>query len=199
MKITIDESVCKKYNLSVADAIGLLFVKLTNNAYSSLEKFENEEKIVKDGIPLQESLLITNRWDDVVSAILLESDNSIPPVEEIQKLAIKLREIFPRGLKVGTSAWRGNVREITLRLQKFFKLYGAQYTPDEIIEATQKYVSSFNGDYKFMRILKYFILKNETKYDENGIGHNEDVSELANFLENDCVSENTDDWTVELR
>ena len=50
-----------------------------------------------------------------------------------------------------------------------------------------------------MTFVKYFIMKTETKYDESGIGHNEDVSELANFLENDCISDNADDWTIELR
>ena len=192
MKITIDENVCKRHNLSFAEVIGLLFVRSTDNAYSFLEKLENEEKIIKEGIPLQENLLITNRWDEEVSAIILESDDTIPPVEEIQALASKLREIFPKGLKVGSSAWRGNIREITLRLQKFFKIYGSQYKPEDIIDATRKYVDRFNGDYTYMRILKYFIMKHDSET-------NEDVSELANFLENDCVSENTDDWLVELR
>ena len=199
MKITIDESVCKKHNLSFAEVIGLLFVRSTDNAHLSLDKLENENKILKDGNPLDEKLLITNRWDDEVSAILLESDDSIPPVEDIAILASKLREIFPKGMKVGTSAWRGNLREITLRLQKFFKLYGNQYSSEDIINATKKNVEHFNGDYRFMRILKYFIMKTETKYDEDGVGHNEDVSELANFLENDCVKEDSDDWMIELR
>lgn len=192
MKITIDEAVCKKHNLSFAEVIGLLLVRNTNNAYSLLEKLENEEKIVRTGIPLQEDILITGRWDDEVSAIILESDNTIPSVESLTELASKLREVFPKGMKVGSSAWRGNIREITLRLQKFFKLYGTQYTLDQIFDATKRYVETFNGDYSRMRILKYFILKHDK---ETG----EDISDLANFLENDCVSDNADDWLVELR
>jgi len=192
MKITIDEAVCKKHNLSFAEVIGLLLVRNTDNAYSLLEKLENEEKIVKVGIPLQENILITGRWDDEVSAIVLESDNTIPSVESLTELASKLREVFPKGMKVGSSAWRGNIREITLRLQKFFKLYGTQYTFDQIFDATKRYVETFNGDYSRMRILKYFILKHDK---ETG----EDISDLANFLENDCVSDNADDWLVELR
>ena len=199
MKITIDEAVCKKHNLSFAEVIGLLFVRSTDNAYLHLAQFIQEKKVVPVGDPDDEQLLITSRWDDEVSAILLESDASIPPVEEVQALAMKMREIFPKGIKTGSSAWRGNVREITLRLQKFFKTYGAQYSPEDILSATQRYVDHFNGDYRYMRILKYFIMKSETKTGEDGIPHIEDVSELANFLENDCVSDNTDDWLVELR
>ena len=192
MKITIDEAVCKKHNLSFAEVIGLLLVRNTDNAYSLLEKLENEEKVVRVGIPLQENILITGRWDDEVSAIVLESDSTIPSVESLTELASKLREVFPKGMKVGSSAWRGNIREITLRLQKFFKLYGTQYTLDQIFDATKRYVETFNGDYSRMRILKYFILKHDK---ETG----EDISDLANFLENDCVSDNADDWLVELR
>lgn len=192
MKITIDEAVCKKHNLSFAEVIGLLLVRNTDNAYSLLEKLENEEKIVREGIPLQEDILITNRWDDEVSAIILESDDTIPSVESLMELASKLREVFPKGMKIGSSAWRGNVREITLRLQKFFKLYGTKYTLDQIFDATKRYVETFNGDYSRMRILKYFILKHDK---DTG----EDISDLATFLENDCVSDNADDWLVELR
>lgn len=192
MKITIDEAVCKKHNLSFAEVIGLLLVRSTDNAYSFLSELEAQEKIVKVGEPPQEDLLITNRWDDEVSAIILESDDTIPSVEELTKLAENLREIFPKGMKVGSSAWRGNVREITLRLQKFYKLYGKQYSPEDILNAAQKYVDSFPNDRTKMRILKYFILKHDK---DSG----EDISDLATFLENDCVSEETDDWTVSLR
>lgn len=192
MKITIDEAVCKKHNLSFAEVIGLLLVRNTDNAYSFLSELEAQEKIVKMGTPPQEDLLITNRWDDEVSAIILESDDTIPSVEELTKLAENLREIFPKGMKVGSSAWRGNVREITLRLQKFYKLYGKQYSPEDILNAAQKYVDSFPNDRTKMRILKYFILKHDK---DNG----EDISDLATFLENDCVGEETDDWTVSLR
>ena len=200
MKITIDEEVCKKHNISIEDVVGLLFVKLTNNAYSSLQKLEDDCKIVREDKSAKETnLLITNRWDEEISAVIFESDASIPGIDVCRDLAEKLREIFPKGIKSGSAAWRGNVREITLRLQKFFKLYGSKYSPDEIIEATKKYVASFNGDYTFMRILKYFIMKSEMKKDEDGTGHIEETSDLANFLENDCISDNSDDWLLELR
>ena len=51
-------------------------------------------------------------------------------------------------------------------MQKFFKLYGNKYTDEQILKATQDYVSSFNGNYSYMRVLKYFILKDERKSDE---------------------------------
>ena len=98
-----------------------------------------------------------------------------------------MRELFPKGMKIGNSAWRGNVRELKLRMQKFFKLYG-DYSDEAILKATKAYVDSFNGNYTYMRILKYFILKSEVKQHQNEMGEIvsqvEDVSELANMLDN---------------
>ena len=196
MKITINEEVCKKHNLSVEETIGLLFVRLTQNAHKEIDKLINDEKVVND--LLTDEILITQRWNDEVDSIILESDESIPNEEELRELASKMREMFPKGFKIGSAAWRGNVRELTIRLQKFYKLYG-NYKPEEILDATKRYVQSFNGDYTKMRILKYFILKHDPQMGEDGIRHVEDISDLANFLENDCVDDKPDDWMIELR
>ena len=196
MKITINEEVCKKHNLSVEETIGLLFVRLTQNAHKEIDKLINDEKVVND--LLTDEILITQRWNDEVDSIILESDDSIPNEEELRELASKMREMFPKGFKIGSAAWRGNVRELTIRLQKFYKLYG-NYKPEEILDATKRYVQSFNGDYTKMRILKYFILKHDPQMGEDGIRHVEDISDLANFLENDCVDDKPDDWMIELR
>lgn len=196
MKITINEEVCKKHNLSVEETIGLLFVRLTQNAHKEIDKLINDEKVVND--LLTDEILITQRWNDEVDSIILESDESIPNEEELRELASKMREMFPKGFKIGSAAWRGNVRELTIRLQKFYKLYG-NYKPEQILDATKRYVQSFNGDYTKMRILKYFILKHDPQMGEDGIRHVEDISDLANFLENDCVDDKPDDWMIELR
>ena len=133
---------------------------------------------------------LTDRWDDTLSAILLESDNTVPSIERCENLARQLREIFPKGMKVGSSAWRGNVREIGLRLQKFFKLYG-NWDDEDIIEAAKTYVDYFSADRTKMRILKYFILKLDKDT-------NELISDLATFLEND-VEDLDKSWLMNIR
>ena len=62
----------------------------------------------------------------------------------------------------------------------FFKKYGADYTDEQIIQATKSYVESFNGDYRFMRVLKYFIFKEEKGAD----GMVESTSDLINRIDN---------------
>ena len=61
-------------------------------------------------------------------------------------------------------------------------------------KSTQAYVSGFNGEYKFMRLLQYFIWKEEVKD-----GTKVPISELANYIENaDQTNEMSVDWTSTL-
>jgi hypothetical protein len=191
MKFVIDEEQCLKHNLSLSEVLAILLIKHSEcgSVYPILSKLASEEKIVSYGDPCDPCSIchITQRWDDEVSAALLEAEKSLPKADRIENLVKQMREIFPTGMKIGSSAWRGNVRELKLRMQKFFKLYG-DYTDEQILEATKKYVDSFNGNYTYMRILKYFIFKSETKshLDDEGniVNQLEDISELANILDN---------------
>ena len=191
MKYIIDEKVCEKHNLTITEVLCLLFLKSCDGNYSDVvSKLIKEEKIIELNTPDSNNidyLYLTPHWDDEVSSIILESDNSVPDKDRIENLVNKMRELFPKGMKIGNSAWRGNVRELKLRMQKFFKMYG-DYSDEAILKATKAYVDSFNGNYTYMRILKYFILKSEIKQHQNDVGEVvsqvEDVSELANILEN---------------
>ena len=191
MKYIIDEKVCKKHNLTITEVLCLLFLKSCDGNYSDVvSKLIKEEKLVEPNILDSDNadcLYLTPHWDDEISSVVLESDNSVPDKDRIENLVNKMRELFPKGMKIGNSAWRGNVRELKLRMQKFFKLYG-DYSDEAILKATKAYVDSFNGNYIYMRILKYFILKSEIKQHQNDAGEVvsqvEDVSELANILEN---------------
>lgn len=195
MKYVINEDVCNQHNLTLAEVFCILACKSCDDIYSLIQDMKERELLSSQ----TEVLYPTMHWDDEVCSVLLESDKEVPVVDRCKKLAEALRELFPKGIKVGSAAWRGNVREITLRLQKFFKVYGNKWTDEEVIEAAQKYVDSFNGNYQYMRILKYFIMKSDRVTDEEGNTHIEDISELANWLENgsDIEKENSD-WTSSL-
>ena len=164
------------------EMLALMLFKNGCNLSVLVDKMLKRELLIQD---MFGNYLITGHWDDEMQKVLLESDKEIPKDVDLNYLVGQLREIFPKGIKTGSAAWRGNVREITLRLQKFFKIYDSKYSDVEIINATKKYVESFNGNYTYMRILKYFMLKDEVKVDEEGNRYVEQVSELANFLENE--------------
>jgi hypothetical protein len=182
MKYSIDEKTALKHHLNMNEILALMLFKQGCNVPVLIDTMLKRELIVQD---MFGNYLITKHWDDELQKVLLESDKDIPKDNDLNHLVGQLRELFPKGIKTGSAAWRGNVREIKLRLQKFFKIYENVYSDEAIIEATRKYVESFNGNYTYMRILKYFILKDEIKIDEEGNRYVEQVSELANFLENE--------------
>lgn len=120
------------------------------------------------------------KWGGAVSGIVNRNIMNTKSLEEINKIVEGMQEAMPIGRKPDTSFyWRGNKSEIRLKLIKFFHEYGDSYTAEEIIDATKRYVDSFNGDYRYMRLLKYFIHKQEVRD-----GERVPVSELATFLEN---------------
>ena len=81
---------------------------------------------------------------------------------------------------------------IVRRLKLFFKKYGNTYTDEQIIQATSKYVEGFNGNYTYMRLLKYFIFKEKV----GAASEVEGDSELISYIENAGQEENLrNDWT----
>ena len=108
-------------------------------------------------------------------------------------LAIKLREIYPKGKKEGTTFyWAESPILIVKRLRTFFQRYG-NFNDEDIIDSTQQYVNSFNGQYKLMQLLKYFIFK-----DKRNAGVVEYESQLLNYLGNRHEENTYDDWISNL-
>lgn len=197
MDININEEICKKYGLDVSEVLAVLLIKTCNDIPKLFSIIEEKEIVVRD---LLQGYMVTQRWDDVVSTILLDSDVKAPSPDRLENLATQLMEIFPKQKKLGTCHYfRGNRKDIILRLKKFFKLYG-KYTDEQIVTAAKKYVESFNGDYSYMRILKYFIWKDEVKINSEGDRYVDEVSDLANWIENAGQEEDLrNDWATTLR
>ena len=196
MKITIDEDACKKVKLSLPEVLMITLVKTGVNIETLLKQMKEKQILVEEHTLLGTNLLVTQRWSDLSDKALLSADKSVPDNKRLENLARALMEVFPAGKKEGTSQyWKGNLRDNTLRLAKFFKLYGDKYTDEQMIEAAKNYVSSHNGKYQYMRVLKYFIWKDTRKVNSEGEGYIEEVSDLAAFIENAKDEKNLkDDW-----
>ena len=197
MKIEINEDICEKNGLNISELFAILLIKSCEDLPKLFQSMEDKEIIVKDFF---KGYMVTQRWDDVASSILLDSEKTHQSQERLEDLAIKLMEIFPKGKKEGTCHYfKGNKKDNVLKLKKFFKLYG-KYTDQQILNAARNYVASFNGNYAYMRILKYFIWKDEIKVNSEGTRYVEEVSDLANWIEN-AGHEHTlrNDWTIELK
>ena len=199
MKITIDEEVCKKYGMTMSELLMILLVKLGVNILELGEQMADVQMIVPHDIE-NNKYLVTQRWNDIAENIILDSDKYTQPIDRLDQLVIELQKIFPEGKKEGTSQyWRGNKREISLRLKKFFKLYDNTYTDEQILTAAKNYVDTFNGQYNYMRVLKYFIWKDEKKLTEDEKIQVVEISDLANYIENaNSINDLKDEWTSTL-
>ena len=140
---------------------------------------------------------LTNKGTEVLDSVIMDSDKEQEPQDRLIQLATRLKDIFPKGKKDGTNYyWADGVALIIRRLKLFFKKYGNKFTDEQIIQAAEKYVQGFNGNYQYMRLLKYFIFKEKV----GANGEVEGNSELINYIENAGQEENLrDDWDTTLR
>ena len=117
--------------------------------------------------------------------------------DRVMYLATELKKIFPEGKKEGVNMyWAEGKILIARRLKTFFSKYGYDYTNENILSAARRYVESFNGNYRLMQLLKYFIFKNKTTNE----GWIEYESQLVNFMENADQEINIkNDWTSGLQ
>lgn len=138
---------------------------------------------------------LTRKGADAFNNAIQDSDpviNTMSIKDRIEELVPQLQAIYPEGKNFNNQYWKGNKTDIKRRLQTFFKKYGDEYTNEQIIEATETYVRGFNGDYKFMRLLQYFIWKEEIKDGTKIV-----VSILADHIENAGQENSLNDfsWT----
>ena len=201
MKITIDEKVCTKYKITPVEVLFALAIRASESPHGELLNMENREILVKDrGV-----YKVTQHWSDVLDEILSDSSGSVTKTdEELLELAKQMRELYPQGKmkdrygRLTPYYYRCNNSEVVKKLKKFFTVFG-NVSDDEILDATKRYVASFQGNYTGMRLIKYFILKDDVRPTEDG-NHVEQISDLATFLENKEEDEevNNDDWTTKL-
>lgn len=196
MTITIDEEVCKNWGLTMPEVLAIVLVKTGADIPMLFANLEDKKALVKD---IFNKYLVTLGYDERVASVLLDSDKDRQPQDRIELLAGQMMELFPALKKAGSYQYfRGNKKDITLRLKKFFKLYGNKFSNDQILDATKKYVESFNGNYTYMRVLKYFIWKDEKRVNSDGVGYVDEVSDLASYIENDGKEFNKE-WTANIR
>lgn len=196
-RIVISMEGCIKNQSSIDEVLMLLlyYYKTDQDRVQELLISKGFITAERDSFYKQIGWKITAQGVELLNSVIIDSDKSERSDNEFLILAEKLKEIFPAGKKEGTNNyWTEGKALIVKRLKTFFKKYDADYTDEQIIEATKKYVEGFNGNYQFMKTLKYFIFKDKIVDNEK-----EYSSDLLNYLEN-AGEENilSDDWNTEL-
>ena len=192
MKYTIDKKILEKYNLSIEEFLVLLINHIDGD-YTQAKESLIARGIVHQHILMSDKVVLSDNSKDLVTAILVESDSKVVDKdEEYTALAEKLKEIYPKGRKPGTSyMWRDATGVIARKLKTVCVQFDVQLSESKAVEATKAYVNSFNGDYTYMQLLKYFILKKDPKTGELR-------SDFLSYLENEDTTENRD-WNVTVK
>lgn len=192
MKLTIDQTILDKNGLTLEEFLVLYLnakdVDIGKVSQSLVAKGLADKDLFSNG-----RIVISDKVKDLVSTISIDSDkNVIDKDSEFTELATELREIYPAGRKDGTTyMWRGTTAEVAKKLKTLVVKYGFTINKEDVIKATKEYVSSFNGNYRYMQLLKYFILKSVKDAD----GNVDIKSELMSFIENSGqLDKQKEDW-----
>ena len=192
MKLTIDQTILENNNLTLEEFLVLFLsakeVDIGDISQSLVAKGFADKDLFSSG-----KLVISDKVKDLISTISIDSDkNVIDKDSEFTELATELREIYPAGRKDGTTyMWRGTTAEVAKKLKTLVVKYGFVINKESVIKATKEYVNSFNGNYRYMQLLKYFILKSVKDAD----GNVDIKSELMSLIENsDQIDAQRDDW-----
>lgn len=196
MKLTIDQTILDKYNISIGE---FMILYLSANSIDIKECIESiiKKNLADRNLFSENSIVVSDKVKDLITTIIIDSDkNVIDKDSEFLELANEMRELYPKGKKEGTTyLWRGTTAEVAKKLKTLVVKYGYSFSKEQVLKATKEYVNSFNGNYKRMRLLKYFVLKSEKDADDNiNI-----ISELMSLIENEGqISEQREDWEATL-
>jgi len=199
MKYCIDPEEIKKEKLPISTLLFILALYLKDTI--TPDTFEDVCKrgfVEYDGFDLLNqpiNLRLTDRGIEQVETVVLNSEfpTNENQEDDFTRIADKLRELYPKGRKNGTNCmWRDSTQIIAKRLKAIVKKFDIHFTEEEAVEATRKYVNSFNGDYQYMQVLKYFLLKLD-KYT------GEESSQFLSYLQNEEETTVNTNWMETLR
>ena len=193
MKLIIDSDACLNNGTCIVEVL-LLYEYALKISPESMKQSLIDKGCITNAGDLFGRYTATDKAVKLLDNVL--ADSSVDDDTKITELATKLKELYPKGKKEGTNQfWADGVYIIVKRLKIFYKKYGF-YDNDIIIKATEDYIKSFNGDYRFMKTLKYFLWSEKV----NKAGEVEPTSDLLTYIENaDEVDELNNDWLNDLK
>lgn len=193
MTITVADKILDKYNLSIEE---FLILYICSKEYDIKELIDTiiAKGYADKNLYNPNTAIVSNNVKEIISSVIIDSDKAVIDKEEdYLKVAKKMQEIFPKGRKEGTTyAWRDCTAVIAKKLKTLVVKFDFKFTEEEALNATKKYVESFNGNYKFMQLLKYFILKNDTTTGDI-------KSEFMSLIENADIELNNDSEFCDIR
>lgn len=195
MRITIDEAVLQKNNLTL-DEFLILYLCAKDIDIKKVVDDVISKKFADKDLKYTSNAVVSNNVKELLSAIIVDSDKKVEDKADwFSKVAKSLISVYPKGKKPGTNYyWTDSPAIIEKKLKTIVSKFGVTFSEEEAVEATKRYVKSFeNGDKTLMHLLKYFILKTDKA---TGDIKSEFLSYLAN-KEEDATDKT--DWTTTMR
>lgn len=193
MRYTIDDAILSKYNLTEEEFIALVV------SFRDLDIQRGNDNLIAKGIADRNiydktKIVLSDNTKNMVSSIIVDSDKeTINREEEFLDVAQSLRELYPKGKKPGTTyMWKDSNTIIAQKLKTLVVKFGYKFTKEQAIEATRRYIESFRGDYRYMQLLKYFILKTDRSTGEIR-------SDFMSYIDNENQGEVNSNWLSEIR
>lgn len=203
MKITIDPYILDKYNLTIEEFM-VLYLNAVDFNIQEINKSLVNKGLAMNNLHEDNKLIIGELTQDLITSVVIDSnENIINKDQEFLDLATKMRELYPSGRKPGTTYyWRSTISEVVQRLKRLRVKYGYEFTEDQVLRATKKYIDMYyHSNPKGMRLLKYFIIKANVEADDS----TEVISDLMAIIENESEDQNDDnnvsysDWMSTLK
>lgn len=193
MNISINEDVLNKYHLTLEEFLVLFLCSRECDIEATIKSLTLMGIVDKD-LHNPFSAVVSDNTKDIVASIIIDSDSKvINKDEEFNALANKMRDLYPEGKKPGsTYYWRDSVPVISRKLKTLVAKFGVQLTEEKVLSATRRYIESFNGNYTYMQLLKYFILKTDKVTGDIR-------SELLSYMENEGQDTHNDNWLTDVR
>ena len=189
MKISIDTTIFHNEDITSLEFTVLLYYILGGTGILNEEicsSLWNKSYLIKEETGYSWNKNMNGKLNGWLASSAISRDKQL----DNEVLAKSLQELFPKGIKENTIyPWRDSTKIIAERLTLFFKKFG-EYPKEEVIDATKRYVESFNGNTRYMQVLKYFILKPDKE-----VGGS--ISMLASYLENKEQA-NNQNWTTKV-
>ena len=188
MKISIDTTIFHNEDITSLEFTVLLYYILGGTGVLNEEicsSLWNKSYLIKEATGYSWNKNMNSKLNGWLASSCASRTKQI----ENEELAKSIQELFPKGFKGTVYPWRDSTKVIAERLTLFFKKFG-EYSKEEVIDATKRYVESFNGNTQYMQVLKYFILKPDKE-----VGGN--TSMLASYLENKEQA-NNQEWATEI-
>lgn len=193
MRYTIDDAILSKYNLTEEEFIALVV------SFRDLDIQRGNDNLIAKGIADRNiydktKIVLSDNTKNMISSIIVDSDKeTINREEEFLDVAQNLRELYPKGKKPGTTyMWKDSNTIIAQKLKTLVVKFGYKFTKEQAIEATRRYIESFRGDYRYMQLLKYFILKTDRSTGEIR-------SDFMSYIDNENQGEVNSNWLSEIR